>query len=372
MQVLLLTAGLVLGQGPEHPAPLRVSPFAQELQFSGRVDRTSAAGPRFAWPGTRFELRFTGTSVRVRLRDLPKTPDTRGRTWPNRFQVTLDDEPPRQVFARMDSDVLFEQDGLPDGPHRLEVYKQTEALVGASQLLGLELSPGAQLLAPEPLPSRRIEFYGDSVTTGYGNEGTDKLCPFSSETQNHWLSYGALTARALEAEAVTVAWSGRGVIRNHEAPPGAPVVPALFDRTLPDWPRRRWDFSLWTPAVVVVNLGANDFAGGDPGEEAFVAGLEAFLAQLRETYPDAFLVLCLGPTINDSWPVGAESRTRARRYLGTALLHRLESGDTRLSFLEFTPRTFEEGFGCDYHPSLVTHRAMAELLTARLRTLLGW
>lgn len=370
MHVLLLTAGLVLGQGPAH---VQVSPFASELQFSGRVDRTAPEGPRFAWPGTRLVVRFTGTSVRVKMKELPKTPDPRGRIWPNRFQITIDQQAPLQVIAREDSEVLFEQSKLSKGPHRLEVYKQTESMAGTAQFLGLELSPGARLLAPEPLPSRHIEFFGDSISTGYGNEGADSSCHYSPQTQNHWLSYPALTARALEAEGVTVAWSGRGVIRNHaDSPKGAPVLPQLFDRTVPEAPEARWDFSRWTPEAVVVNLGTNDFASGDPGEAAFLAGTEAFLAELREKYPRAFLLVCLGPTISDEWPVGAEGRTKARRYLGTAVLHRMESGDPRIAYMEFLPPRAENGYGCDYHPNLAAHQAMADRLTDQLRTLLDW
>ncbi|WP_224249643.1 SGNH/GDSL hydrolase family protein [Hyalangium gracile] len=372
MNTLVLTVGLVLHLGETGSPAVQVSPYASELRFSGRVDRTDPEGPRFAWSGTRFELRFTGTSVRVRLRDLPKIPDPHGKIWPNRFQVTLDDQPPRQRMASDSSEVLFEQSGLSPGPHRLEVYKQTEAFVGEAQLLGLELAPGARLLPPSPAPARRIEFFGDSVTAGYGNEGPDSSCHFSADVQNHSVTYGELTARALDAESVTVAWSGRGVIRNNDAPEGAPVLPQLWDRTLPARDGARWDFTSWKPDVVVVNLGANDFAGGDPGRAAFEAGYEAFLSGIRARYPEALLVVCLGPTMSDSWPVGVQARTKARRYLESSVQRLRKRGDSRVFFLEFATQRPVDGYGCDYHPNRVTHRAMATTLTARLRELLGW
>ncbi|WP_224365518.1 SGNH/GDSL hydrolase family protein [Hyalangium versicolor] len=372
MHSLSLTVGLVLHLGDAGGAVVHVSPYAPELRFSGRVDRKDRHGPRLAWSGTRFEVRFTGDSVQVRLRDLPKIPDLRGRIWPNRFQVKLDDQPPQQVFVKEGSDVLFQQSGLPKGPHRLEVYKQTEAMVGEAQLLGIDLAPGAQVLPPEPMPSRRIELFGDSITAGYGNEGQDSSCHFSPETENHDLSYGELTAHALGAEAVTIAWSGRGVVRNVEAPKDAPVLPLMFDRTLPARGGSRWDFASWTPDAVVVNLGANDFASGDPGRERFEKAYEAFLVRLRARYPNAFLVVALGPTLSDSWPAGVQARAKARSYLNAVVLRRQTAGDSRTSFLEFAPQDPANGYGCDYHPNLVTHRAMAELLTARLRSLLGW
>lgn len=31
-----------------------------------------------------------------------------------------------------------------------------------------------------------------------------------------------------------------------------------------------------------------------------------------------------------------------------------------------------DGYGCDWHPSAKTNAKMADLLTAKLKTLLGW
>ena len=36
------------------------------------------------------------------------------------------------------------------------------------------------------------------------------------------------------------------------------------------------------------------------------------------------------------------------------------------------PQDASNGLGCDYHPSLVTHEIMADLLTATLQIELGW
>ena len=94
--------------------------------------------------------------------------------------------------------------GLPAGEHLVELYRRTEANQGESQFLGFDFGEGA-LLAPPPRAERRIELVGDSITAGYGNEGADMSCPFSPDTENHYLTYGALAARQLGAEASTVA-----------------------------------------------------------------------------------------------------------------------------------------------------------------------
>jgi hypothetical protein len=77
---------------------------------------------------------------------------------------------------------------------------------------------------------RRIEIVGDSITCGYGNEGTDP-CNFSAETENHYLTYGALAARMFGAELSTVAWSGKGVVNNFDNDVFEPL-PQIYDRLL--------------------------------------------------------------------------------------------------------------------------------------------
>ena len=38
-----------------------------------------------------------------------------------------------------------------------------------------------------------------------------------------------------------------------------------YERTLPDRPESVWDFKAWTPQLVVMNIGTNNFATHDPG-----------------------------------------------------------------------------------------------------------
>ena len=40
--------------------------------------------------------------------------------------------------------------------------------------------------------------------------------------------------------------------------------------------------------------------------------------------------------------------------------------------LAFETQNAEDGYGCDWHPSLRTHEIMAEALVAELRDDLGW
>ena len=176
-----------------------------------------------------------------------------------------------------------------------------------------------------------------------------------------YLTYGAIAARAVGAELSTVAWSGKGIIYNYGNDTNEPL-PEVYDRTLAS-EASAWDFSS-APDVVAINLGTNDFStDGDPSAELFVGEYVNFAAHLREVYPDAFILL-LSPSL-----FGSEVAT-VDGYLDQVVATRSGAGDTQIAWANINVDWV--GSGCDGHPSLATHEAMAARLTEELGTHLGW
>jgi lysophospholipase L1-like esterase len=320
------------------------------VRFVGRIDRSDPAGPRFTWSGTAVLARFTGPSIGVRLRDSG-----------NRFEVLLDGMPLAPLVAASGKELYPLASNLGAGTHELALYRRTEAFVGETQWLGLALDPAGALLAPPPPPARRLEFVGDSITCGYGVDGPNMSCPFSPDTENHFVTAGAIAARTLGADAITVAYSGKGVWRNYGGDM-MDTVPSVYDRVLVERTTPRWDFTSWTPDAVIINLGTNDFAQGDPGAP-FQDAYTAFVRRVRGNYPGARIVCALGPMLT------ADQVVKARGYVQAAIT---SIGDARISTLEYAMQDGSTGFGCDWHPSRATNQLMADRLTAELRRLLGW
>ncbi len=349
---LTALASILLVACPQRPvAGSAPQSLATLVQFVGRFDFSDKDHPRFAWPASAIVARFIGSTLRVRLKD----------NGYSALQVVVDGVPLRVVSTNPLRDTYEVASGLASGPHDLVLIKRTEARLGEVQFLGFD--PDGALVSPGQTPARRIELVGDSITAGYGNEGLGTTCTGNMAAfENEFLAYGGVAARILNAEHVTLAWSGHTTEEMND----------LYGRTLPSHPDSRWDFHQWTPDAVVINLGTNDFNHGDPGQGAFTRPYRALVERVRGLYPNAQIVCALGPMLTDSYPPGAHALTRSRAYISSVVRALRANGDARISFLEFPAQDSANGLGCDYHPSLKTHRLMGEQLAAALRERLGW
>jgi hypothetical protein len=341
---------------------------APELRLEGRFDDGDAAGPRFQWPGTAIRLRFAGTGVKVTLGEHSLELDEYQQVAHDWYDVSLDGQHLSEFEAQEGVQTYTLASGLNKGEHELILRKRTEAFVGIGQFLGFELDAGSTVLH-DAAPSRRIEFIGDSITAGFGVDQAAP-CLFSARTENYTHSYAYLTAQALGAEQMVLAITGAGAYRNWL---GSTVntIGDLYPRTMPtDW-NSRWDFSRWTPDVVVINIGTGDFTGGDPGRDAFLGAYRSLLTRVRNNYPAALLVIAVGPMLSDLWPAGARALTQGRSYMSDLVAERNQAGDARVKLIEF-PNQDGSATGCKSHPSAATQSRVAVELTAFLRQQLGW
>jgi len=324
---------------------------APGVRFVGRTDQSETGFVKLAWSGSGILFRFDGTDASVTMDDAGKF-----------FTVLVDGALQPNLATTSGEKTYAVASGLTPGQHEVRLYRRTEAMFGVTKFVGVDLGTGT-LLAPPPPASRKLEVIGDSITCGYGNEGADQNCNFSADTENHYETYAAIAARNVNADLITVAWSGKGVIYNYGNDKVDPL-PALYDRTLPADPSSQWDFS-YQPDVVIINLGTNDFStDGDPSESEFVGAYQAFLEHLRAKYPSAYL-LCMVPTL-----LSGTDLSTAQSYIDKAVQARKSAGDSAIESwaMSFT----QTGWGCDWHPSLATHASMGAALTTKLKALKGW
>jgi hypothetical protein len=362
--MMLTRAALVVllsACGTQISSSVIVSPSDARVQRVGHFDTRMADAPRFAWPATEVAFAFEGPSLYVTLTDAPAPDEPRDTDW---LSVVLDGK--EQVLGLREGRHEYElARQLGPGRHEVRLRKRTEPEVGTITLHGFRLGDGGKLLAPRQRPERHIEVVGDSISTGYGNEGLRPGCSFSARTQDATRTYATIAARELGADVAVAAWSGKGLVENYEREEPEPM-PVLFERAVPtDGASPRV-----TGAVdaFVVNLGANDFVHAIPDERTFIAAYQGVLERLVARSPHAPLVLVLPPLLADDHPQ-PNARRVARSYLEKILQHQVASGRTAVIVEQSLLPS--EGFGCDHHPSVMSHERLGRELAEALRPLLG-
>lgn len=325
-----------------------IAPTDPLIRYVGRFD----GNVRAAWSASTVEFTVSGGPVSVKLKDNGK----------NLWQVVIDGKP-AAVLALEAGEKTYSVADLPSGSHRIELVKRTEAAVGTTQILGLQIGDDAKLL-PSAARPRRIEVIGDSISCGFGNEAPSQKDPFTPGTENAWLAYGAVAARAVNADYVCVAWSGKKLWPDN-------TIVELYDRVLPYSEKPVWDFTRQVPDVVVVNLGTNDFGKANPDEAGWVAAYVGFIQSIRAHYPKAPIYCAVGTMMGD-WNSERKPRTTILAYLEKVIAQANAAGGPPVRLIDFGIQKQENGIGASWHPSAKTHELMGAQLATALKADLGW
>jgi lysophospholipase L1-like esterase len=135
-----------------------------------------------------------------------------------------------------------------------------------------------------------------------------------------------------------------------------------YTRTLADDPTSTWTFT-YTPDVIVIALGTNDFAnGGDPGQ-LFRDRYIAFVQMLRARFAQTSVVLATSPMVSGG------DRTTLHTHLD-AIAAAL--ADPRVAVVDIAEQLATDGYGCGFHPNEVTAHKMADTVVPAIRSLTGW
>ncbi len=324
--------------------------------YVGRISWDTTPGAAvWTYPGVQIHANFTGTSASMKT-----NPDC------GYFMVEVDSLAPRKVEVKKGTNVTLLANGLDNGTHRLTITYIIEGMYKKPTFYGLLLDDGCSLGETPQLPSRRIEFIGNSITCGYGIEGNGKEKKFLFSLQNFYETYAARTARSLNAQCQVCARSGIGMYRNYAGKIPDEIMPNIFPQTFYETHGEQWDFSRFQPDVVCVNLGCNDTSVGSYDKERLNSAFKQFTVTLRGYYPQAKIVYIIGAI-----PV-SKRLNDVREAQEAAIADAQQRGDYNVFRMDFTPDDGSLGWGSQGHPSMKRHAVMAEELTAFLRQLMDW
>jgi lysophospholipase L1-like esterase len=320
------------------------------VHYIGRFDERDTLKPRADWSGTSVFATFTGTGIAARIDGAA-----------NYFEVFIDGHrASTQHFTPATGDdtskSLMLASGLANAQHTVQLFRRTEAFNNPTMFLGFSVTGGA--LVPTTYPfHRRIEVIGDSISAGYGVEGDRATCGYSQETQDATDTYVAIAARDFNAALSMVVFSGKGMYRDLDFDMSA-TMPKIYDRTLYNDADNHWSYTSYVPDVIVINLGTNDYANGNPGTPFTETYIE-FMSQLRALYPAAEIFCVAGGMQN------ADVYVQAVQAAVTG------ANDEKVHFVAFDHTTADE-LGCDYHPNSKWNSAMADVLENAISAVTGW
>jgi len=351
--ILLLAASAVAA--PPDSDPLVILPTDSRIQIIGRVDCSDPAHVRMMYPGITLRFRFTGDLAAVQI-----TSDS------DDAYVTASVESGKPQIHRLTkgaNEVAISTSGLGPGPHTVEVVKRNGSWQGITVFDGLRLGTGVSLVAPPPLPARKLLFIGDSVTCG---EGIDNypVCPGDlHRSANAYDAYGLVLGRRLDAQSELVCYGGRGVVRDWLGHRDVLNAPQFFNYSIPaDDPtlRAKWTDDGWTPDAVVMSLGTNDWnlqKSDQLPQDEFVTDYLGLVRDVRKHYSHAWIILTQGSIVTDptlsQWVQDTVKRANDPRVVWFA-------------------SHYYPGSTCDAHPDKPQHQQIADDFEVELRNLLGW
>ena len=346
-----------------------ISPTDSHIQYTGRISFTNPERPAFNFPGIQIIAAFEGTSLRMMAK-------------PNSgyFMAQIDKAEPFKVAFRGERDsVVTLATALANGVHTVRLMYVIEGYEFYPEFWGFILDKGRKLADAPALPSRKIEFIGNSITCGYGNEGLKKEEHFDYATENHYYSYASITARNLDAQHWVVARSGIGAYRNYgDVKTGSPrsCMPVQYEytgyatdlklRQEASFLREKWDFSRYQPDVVCINLGTNDLSTKNYDLKLLKQGYKKLLKLVREHNPKAKIVFLSGSMLYN------QELQQAKQLLDEVTAEAKKAGDNEVYRFDMSPISHEKFYGNDWHPNVYQDEKMAGELTAYLRSLMNW
>ncbi len=329
-------------------------PTDSRIRIMGRHEVVTADSVRFAASGVVISVQFRGTSIAVDLHD-----EFRGGSSYNWFSVVIDGKEHSRFRTVPGQTRYLLAESLPAGSHRLDLIKDTEGQNGWNALTGIHADALAEL---PPAPERKIEFIGDSITCGFGVDDSLIGCKDGTWFDQHRASqaFGPLTARRFNAQYMLTGFSGMGMYRNWNTL--APVVPQRYDGIFADYEESaNWNHASYSPHLIMVAVGTNDFSDGDGvtpraafDPEAYLLAYSGFVARLRSIHPQAKILLTASPTMNPE-----------RLALQLSLLRQIP---------DVTVYSFKNRYnqGCSGHPNAAEQRQMSDELIPVISSLMSW
>lgn len=253
--------------------------------------------------------------------------------------------------------------------HRLTIYKATEAANGNVLFSGTN----AHLQKIETKKKKKVEFIGDSITCGFGNDSSLYLCGKGEwyDQHNAYMAYGPQLARSLDFDYVLSSVSGIGMYRNwndeHEKEAIMPDVYANLYLNKNN--SKPYNFA-FQPDLVSICLGTNDLSSGDGKKERlpfdenkYVNNYIDFIKSVYSHAPKTRVILLTSPMVT-----GEKNEILIRCLKRVIAAFSEDKKHKPIALFQFDSMNPN---GCGYHPDMVDDGVMANQLLPSFKELLN-
>lgn len=329
-------------------------PYGRYLQNpNGNLELISSA--------VHFGFRFTGSSCSI-FASLSEA-DAH-----NYLQYTVDGIYKKRMKISGNISRSYNVTGLGKGEHTIWIYKATEATTGP---VFIQKVAGHEIVALKVPDRPVIEFIGNSITCGAQADPSEVPCGMGEyhDQHNAYYAYGPRIGRILNVNFILSSVSGIGIYRTWNT--NGPSMPQVYEKS--DFlvnGTRSWDFKRYSPRVVSIALGTNDFSDGDgrtprrPFDSAvFVDGYIRFVELVKSKYPKTQIALLSSPMLNGSKRILLQNCLTAVK----AQIDKKYPANKRIALFFFPPMSAR---GCGGHPSIEDHAILATELVPFFKKLI--
>lgn len=342
-----------------------------KIKVMGRAAH-SEQGVDFFWTASGFEVNADASELWAQIESDYETFEVWISVWLDGVQTA------RLMLNKGLNDICLFRNLSGKKVKNVKVYKETQAMGDDSghRFLLKSLSTDGDLLPVTPQPLK-IEFIGDSITSGEGVNGAASEIDWASIFFSATKTWAFDVAQALGADFNVISQSGWGVVCGYDGD-FEKSIPKHYDEVCSivkdgsnkqdggdqngsasqnmraRLARQKWDFSQFEPDWVIINLGTNDQGPceRDPKIAAlFEPAVIDFLTKIRARNSKAKIVWCYGM-------IGRSLLASLERAVNG---YKAQSGDERVQFV-LLPEIDMTKTAALSHPSAAQQQAAAEFL----------
>lgn len=326
-----------------------ITAIDSQVASMGRIAKNTDGNAQFAFPGVSFFINFEGKTLSL---------DALSSGGQSYIEAIVDHGVPKLIKLLASEEHITLVQETTSKKHSVEIIHRSETWHGTVTFKKF-ITDGKFTTAPV-LPKRKMLVLGDSVTC---SEAIDRVDGAKKDTSwwNPRLSYGMLTAKALNAQVNLVCMGGRGLIRSWNGKTDENNLPDFYQFAIAtDKDPIKWDHTQYDPDLIVSAIGTNDFSSGIPDRETYVNTYANFLLTLLSNHKHAQIVLTEGAILD------GDKKAALIDYIAEAV-KRVDDKRVHIAKSNHYP-----GDKADAHPTKEQHALMAKDLVPQVKAIMKW